>query len=125
MTADIIDDDALPAPIQNVDSFDVVGERIGGGVDLVVSCTGPLDDSAETVRLIEQKVVGYLRTAAHPNFKQVYPAAQGGPVRIFISCQYAVGTTAAGMIRRLAERAAAQGVELLLVNDMGDRHNAQ
>jgi len=40
-------------PIQNIDAFDVVGERQDGGVDLVVSCSGPLDSSPSTLELIE------------------------------------------------------------------------
>lgn len=35
----------LEPPIHNLDAFDIVGERKDGGVDLVISCSGPLDSS--------------------------------------------------------------------------------
>jgi hypothetical protein len=66
-------------PIQNVDAFDVVGERRDGGVDLVVSCSGPLDSSPRTLELIERKIVAYLVTIAHANFARTYRAAERGP----------------------------------------------
>jgi hypothetical protein len=37
-------------PIQNLDSFDIVGKRGDGGIDLVIVCSGPVDDSADTLR---------------------------------------------------------------------------
>src|ERR1700679_3594566 len=40
----------MSQPIQNVDSIDVVGVRNDAGIDLVVSCFGPLDGSPETLR---------------------------------------------------------------------------
>jgi hypothetical protein len=43
-------------PIQNLDAFDIVGERLDGGVDLVVVCSGPLDDSAEVLGLLRRKL---------------------------------------------------------------------
>jgi hypothetical protein len=52
----------LEPPIQNLDAFDIVGERKDGGVDLVVSCSGPLDSSSTTLGLIERKVRAYLVT---------------------------------------------------------------
>jgi hypothetical protein len=109
--------------IQNIDAFDVVGERQDGGVDLVVSCSGPLDSSPSTLRLIEVKVVAYLETVAHPNFAQTYQAAQRGPVRIFISCEHFISNEARGVIDRLTDKAARQGVALLLVKSMGSQLN--
>ena len=44
----------LEPPIQNLDAFDIIGERKDGGVDLVVSCSGPLDSSTTTLGLIER-----------------------------------------------------------------------
>jgi len=101
-------------PIQNLDSLDVVGERKDGGVDLLISCSGPLDDSPATLRLLAQKVANYLTGAAHANFSNVYPAAKRGPVRIFISCDYVVSEGARREIASLAQRAATMGVELKL-----------
>jgi hypothetical protein len=110
--------DNFDPPIQNLDAFDLVGERLDGGVDLVISCSGPLDESVGTLRLIEQKVTGYLVAIAHENFAKAYPAAQGGPVRIFISCEHSVSPGARGMIASLKAKAAQSGINLLLVKHM-------
>jgi hypothetical protein len=72
-------DARLEPPIQNLDAFDIVGERKDGGVDLVVSCSGPLDTSSTTLGLIERKVRAYLVTIAHENFARIYPMAELAP----------------------------------------------
>ena len=103
------------APIGNLDALDVVGQRKGGGVDLVISCSGPLDEGVATLGLLERKVHNYLVAIGHPNFAEIYPAARSGSVRVFISCAYPVSPAARGAIDSLALRAAQRGVELLLV----------
>jgi Family of unknown function (DUF6572) len=113
----------LEPPIQNLDAFDIVGERKDGGVDLVVSCSGPLDSSTTTLSLIERKVRAYLVTITHENFARIYPAAEFGPVRIFISCEYHVSGAARELIDRLGVTASKQGVSLLLVSSMAQRSN--
>jgi hypothetical protein len=110
-------------PIQNVDAFDVVGERQDGGGDLVVSCSGPLDSSPRTLELIERKIVAYLLTIAHANFARKYRVAGRGPVRIFISCEHFVSDAAQRIIDTLAVKAAKQGVALLLVKSMASQSN--
>ena len=110
--------DGFDPPIGNLDAFDVVGSRLDGGVDLVISCVGPLDASVETLRLIQQKVSAYLVAAAHENFSKLYPAAQRGPVRIFVSCEHAASSEARNMIGVLAAQASRSGIELLLVKHM-------
>lgn len=110
-------------PIQNLDAFDAVGERQDGGVDLVVSCSGPLDSSTSTLGLIERKVRAYLVTIAHENFARIYPAAEFGPVRIFISCEHHVSGAARELIDRLGVTASKQGVSLLLVSSMAQQPN--
>jgi hypothetical protein len=116
--AGTVNTDSFDPPIRNLDAFDVVGNRLDGGVDLLISCSGPLDESVGTLRLIEQKVTGYLVAIAHENFAKVYPAAQRGPARIFISCSYPVSAAARSMIATLKARAAQSGIDLLLVNRM-------
>jgi hypothetical protein len=110
-------------PIQNLDAFDIVGERKDGGVDLVVSCSGPLDSSTGTLSLIERKVGAYLVTIAHENFARIYPAAEFGPVRIFISCDHFVSDAARELIDGLGVAASKQGVSLLLVSSMAQQSN--
>jgi hypothetical protein len=110
-------------PSQNVDAFDVVGERQEGGVDLIVSCSGPLDSSPGSLQLIERKVGAYLVTIAHANFARTYRAPERGPVRIFVSCEHFVSEAAQVMIDALAVKAAKQGVALLLVKSMASQSN--
>jgi hypothetical protein len=100
------------APIQNLDSFDIVGERNDGGVDLLVVCSGPLDDSTETQALIREKVQNYLNTAGHPNFANVYPAAKDGPVRIVLACQHEISAISQRTISELAEKGGAVGIKI-------------
>jgi hypothetical protein len=111
---------AAAPPIQNLDSFDVVGERIDGGVDLVVTCSGPLDASPGTLDLIERKVLAYLKTIAHENFARVYPAAQRGRVRIFVCCEHSVSDAAGKLIDTLTSSAGLQGVALSIVKNAKD-----
>jgi hypothetical protein len=110
--------DSFDPPIRNLDAFDVVGSRLDGGVDLVISCVGPLDASVETLRLLQQKVNAYLVAVAHENFSKVHPAASRGPVRIFVSCEHTVSSEARGVIGVLAAQASRSGIELLLVKHM-------
>jgi hypothetical protein len=113
----------MEPPIQNLDAFDIVGERKEGGVDLVVSCSGPLDSSTTTLDLIERKVGAYLVTIAHENFARIYPAAEFGPVRIIISCEHHVSGAARELIDSLGVTASKQGVSLLLLGSMAHRSN--
>lgn len=102
-------------PIQNLDAFDIVGERRGGGVDLVVVCSGPLDDSVDTLDLLRIKVENYLREVASQGFRARFA---GASVTIFISCSHFVSDAAHGLIDTLRERASNHGVGLQLVEDM-------
>ena len=103
-------------PIQNLDTFDIVGQRKDGGVDAVVVCSGPLDDSAETLSRLNQKVRNYLREISSENFRTHFGAGAG--VTIFISCGYSVSDAASGMIDVLGREAALNGVGLQIVKDM-------
>lgn len=103
------------APIQNLDSFDLVGELKEGGVDLVIVCSGPLDASPATLELIEQKVMSYLRTIAHEGFLRMYPSANHGRTQILLSCEHSVSEAARGLVVQLSKRAELQNVELRIV----------
>jgi hypothetical protein len=103
-------------PIQNLDAFDIVGERLDGGVDLVVVCSGPLDDSADTLGRLRQKISNYLREVASQSFQAQFGAES--PITIFISCPHSVSGAAGGLINTLRKEASNHGVELQLVKDM-------
>ena len=98
-------------PINPAEVFDIVGVRKDGGTDTVIVCSGPLDNSAATLRSLDLKVRNYLREIASDSFTQ---QCGSGPVRIFVSCGHTVSTEAEQLINDLANVAAQQRVLLLL-----------
>jgi hypothetical protein len=106
-----------PPPLTDADNLDVVGVRNTGGVDLAISCSGPLDDSDQTIALLSQKVRNYAKLALNPNLFTHFNA-ESGPVRIFVSCEFAVSARAGKTLDSLREELAANAVELRLVKTM-------
>jgi hypothetical protein len=105
------------SPVSNLDAFDVVGVRNDGGLDLVISCSGPLDSSAQTIRNLETKVRNYLREileARDPTLLERYRCAADATVRIIVSCPHQVAHEAMSTVERMKELASASGVELIL-----------
>ena len=106
-------------PLTDADNVDVVGVREGGGIDLVIACSGSLDDSNETIDLLALKVRNYARLATNPALFTRFEAKEG-PVRIFVSCEHPVSSRAKQTLGTLRDEIAPRGVDLLLVKDMGD-----
>jgi hypothetical protein len=103
--------DAYP-PIENIETFDIVGVRKDGGIDAVVVCSGPLDGSPQTIWLLGVKVRNYLKDIASDGFRECYG---GGPVRILICCEHLVSAAAQALVEALQAEAAGQDVQLQLV----------
>ena len=99
------------SPIASNDLFDIVGVRRDGGVDTVITCSGPLDNSPETLSRLSSKVRGYLSAVASDEFHRQYGQ---GPVRIFVSCSHCVSTEARETMSFLEREAAQQNVHLSL-----------
>jgi hypothetical protein len=108
----------MQSPIQNLELIDIVGERLDCGIDFVVVCSGPLDESVETLSRLSQKLRGYLNTACSPTLWTAYPNARTGPVRIFVSCEYPISSGAHGLINSLTKEAGLRGVEIRVVESM-------
>ena len=102
------------SPLSDPDNLDVIAELKDGGVDMLVVTIGPLDDSDETCARLREKLSAYLYAAVHPNFPNVYPEAQNGRVRIFLSDAHPVSARANHVIQELSREALARGVELRL-----------
>ena len=100
------------ASIQNMGTFDVVGVRNDGGIDLVVSCAGPLDSSPDTLWRLGQKVRNYLREVRSDGFRTKYGT---GTVQILVSCAHKVSKPARALIKVLEREGAAQKVHVRLV----------
>jgi hypothetical protein len=73
-------------PIQNLGSFDIVGERKDGGVDLVIVSSSHLDGSSETQALLRQKVENYLGELQHPEFQAAHGKADVHRTAIILYC---------------------------------------
>lgn len=104
-------------PISNLESIDVVGVRKDGGLDLVISCAGPLDSSGATLTSLETKICNYLREvreAKDPSLLERYGCNPDAKVRIIVSCQFPVHLEALELINNLTEAAHSIDVELLL-----------
>jgi hypothetical protein len=65
----------MSQPIRDVDTIDIVGVRNDAGIDLVVVCSGPLDDSSETLMSLREKVRGYIKEACSEDIWNAYPSA--------------------------------------------------
>ncbi len=104
-------------PLTDGDNLDIVGVRQAGGVDLVVSCSGPLDESDQTIELLSHKIRSYAQLASKPNLFTHFKA-ESGPVRIFVSCEFAVSSRAGQTLDTLREELAARKIELHLVKTM-------
>lgn len=110
------------SPLTDVDNLDVIGERTGGGIDMVIATAGPLDGSDETCTRLHEKLNAYLCAALHPDFANMYPAASRGRVRIFVSDRNAISERARLLVEQFSLEALARNVEDRIGNPVqGDR----
>ncbi len=61
--------------IENINNIDVFGVRKDGGADLVIVSSGKLDESAETQKLLLDKIENYLGYINSPEFHVECPQA--------------------------------------------------
>ena len=84
----------MEPPIQDLESIDLVGEREDDGIDLGIVCSGPLDESPDTLARLKEKLSGYIAAAASPSLWDEFPTAAPGPGRILICCNYPISVAA-------------------------------
>ena len=109
-------------PIQDLDAFDVVGVRQDGGVDLVISCHGPLDNSTGTLAALEQKIRNYVQeveTAKAPTFFERYQCSPDANVTIYVSCEFPIAPQVFQLIDELRQVAARIGASIEVRRQMG------
>lgn len=99
------------SPIQNIDQVDVLGERKDGGADLVISVSGPLDSSPETLKLLDAKIRAYITAVSSEFFCQKYIASKS---RIIVSCAFPVSDQSRAIVNKLASLAAQHCIGLEL-----------
>jgi len=90
--------------IQGLNAFDVVGVRKDGGIDLVISCHGPLDHSEVTLGRLVQKIENYVREVANaiePTFFERYNVSPETTVRIVVSCKFPVSVEAVRAVEEM------------------------
>lgn len=107
----------MSSPIENLGSIDVVGVRNDGGLDLVISCAGPLDGSKETLWNLERKILNYLgeiREAKNPSLLESYGCSPDAKVSILIAHDPPIDPNALAVIQQMREVASAEGVQLLM-----------
>ena len=105
-----------PLPIENLEAFDVVGVRKDGGIDLVVSCAGPLDASPETLSALRTKIANYLyeiSEARNPTLRESFNCSPTAEIRIIVSCDFPVDPLALDVVEEMKKAAQASGVEVL------------
>ena len=110
---------AIAPPIQNLGQLDIVGERHDGGVDLVIVVSGALDGSAETLELLERKILNYIAELSSDQFKRRFGQAPGRGHAICIVSEYPVDALALAVIARLEPQALQAGASLELRRSMG------
>jgi hypothetical protein len=98
-------------PIQNLDAFDVLGERKDGGINAAIVAASPIDGSTDTLKALTTKVRNYLAELTSQQFLANYPLARGN-TRVIIMAHSAVDLAALGLIESLAKEAREAGVEL-------------
>jgi hypothetical protein len=108
----------VPSPIKNLDSFDIVGVRLDGGIDLVVSAQGPIDGSLSTLKALEQKLQNYITEASQPAFYTKYKRAPGAAIMIYISCAFPIDQSALEVIERMRSEATKIGAGIEIKKQM-------
>ena len=107
-------------PIRNLDSFDIVGKRVDGGLDLVVSAHEPLDGSATTLAALRAKLHNYIVEISLPGFYAKYGRAPGARVIIYLVCPYLIDPKALAVVKDMQIEAAKVGTRIEVRQNMAD-----
>jgi hypothetical protein len=101
-------------PIQNLESVDLTGQRRDGGVDLVIVASQPLDDAAETLDSIRQKVACYLEVIDLPGFQAEMNYPPRSRTKIILRCDHPIHPRAAAVIAECQASAGERGVQFVV-----------
>ncbi|MBL0163833.1 MAG: hypothetical protein IPP82_09390 [Xanthomonadales bacterium] len=107
----------MNSTISKFDSIDVVGVRVDGGLDLLISCVGDLDGSPFTLNALRKKIRSYLNEvlcATNPTIRERYGCQMKSRIRILISYSFRVAPQAQALVNDLQHEAEIAGVELVL-----------
>jgi hypothetical protein len=109
-------------PFSDVDTIDIVGTRVQGGLDLVISVKCPIDASSKSLTLLKNKITNYINGARSPAFLAHYGQKVGAPVAIYISCAYPISAEALEVIEKMRAVAASHEISLEVRQYMGKMH---
>src|SRR5262245_51541888 len=101
-------------PIQDLEGVDLTGKRKGGGVDLLIVVSQPLDDAADTLERIRRKVAYYLDVIDLPAFQDEMGRPPRARARIIVSCDHPIHPRAAAVVAECQVSAGKRGVQLVL-----------
>jgi len=101
-------------PIQDLESVDIVAKRKDGGVDLVIVASQPLDDSADTLESIRDKVAYYLDVIDVPEFQDEVGNPPRSKTTILLCCDHPIHPGAEAVIERCRAAARKRRVRLVV-----------
>lgn len=97
-------------PIQKLDSVDITAKRKDGGVHLVIVASQPLDDSADTLAAIRQKVQTYLAVIESDEFQAEMEHPPCDKTAIVLLCEHPIHPTALAVLAQCRTATSAKGV---------------
>jgi hypothetical protein len=101
-------------PIHDVTTIDVMGQRIDGGLDMVIVVEGPLEGTTEDLAQVAAKVRNYLREAMDTSFQREYGIQRLAQVTILFESKYAIDPAVDVLLSRLAKEVSATGARLVV-----------
>lgn len=87
------------SPIQNLDRIDILGQRVDGGVDMVIVVSGPLHNTEDHIERVRKKMITYLEELASPQFLDRFPNSTSSSFSILFVTEHKID----GAILRLIE----------------------
>ena len=108
----------MNVPIQALDVIDIVGRRKDGGADLVIVCSGPLDDSPATLSALSTKLMNYLRAANSAELVHTYRLSPEARIAVYISCAFPIDAAALAVVENFRSSQAGKPIEINVVDRM-------
>lgn len=101
----------MEEPIQNLDQFDIVGNRKDGGVDLVIVVSGFLDNTERNEYLLKTKIQNYINEIFSDDWASKYGK---GNSHIYIKAQEMPDQEMINLISAIKEHLKKYNVDLML-----------
>lgn len=106
-------------PIRDVTKLDLLGRRHDSGLDLGIVADGPLDGSAQTRQLVEQKVRNYLKEVVSDEFRNEFEPDELQNLTIRLETDFAIDPEVMDLLASLRREAAQLGVRLIVIQHPG------